>query len=69
MGDAYLLNGLRAWKAARQREHRTLMGRYTSLERQMHPSQAAQGKLIDLNRKIIEMIDQAIADAEDSTHG
>lgn len=66
-GDGYLLNGLRAWKTERQKEHRMLMARYARLERQAHPCTRAQGKMIDLNRKIIELIDAEIAAAAPSS--
>lgn len=66
MADGYLLNGLYTWKRERQVEHRILMARYARLEKQAHPSTIAQGKFIELNRKIIELIDKAIVDAETS---
>lgn len=70
MSDGYLLNSLFAWKQERQREHRMLMSRYASLERQNHPCLRSQGKAIELNRKIIELIDAAIAEAmADPAHG
>ena len=65
MADGYLLNGLHAWKRERQKKHRLFMSRYASLERQDHPCLRAQGKMIELNRKIIELIDVAIAEATD----
>lgn len=43
-----------------------MMSRYESLARQMHPSTIGQGRLIELNKKIIGLVDEAIA-AEEAT--
>lgn len=60
-GTAYHLNGLREWKRERQKGHRMLMARYASLERQSHPCLRAQGALMALNARFLEMIDAEIA--------
>ncbi len=64
MSDGYLINGLTARRDRLLKEHRLLMSRYATLERTHHPSKLAQGKLIDLNRAIIDLVDQALLEAK-----
>lgn len=64
MADGYYMNSLRAWKGQLQRDHRRMMARYASLESQLHPSRIGQGKLIKLNARMIELVDEALAAEE-----
>lgn len=61
--DGYYLNSLRAWIDRLRDEHRKLMARHARLERQGHPSTYGQGKLIDLNARMIELVDSALTEA------
>lgn len=60
MRDAWLYEGLRRWREARQLEHRKLMARYARLEKQAHPQTASQGRLIEINEKIIALLNDAM---------
>jgi len=60
MADGYYLNSLRAWKSERQKEHRMLMARYARLEGTHSPVLRSQGKLIDFNKRFLEMLSAEI---------
>ena len=58
-GAGYYRNSLLALKSEVEKDLRRAMSRYASLERQGHPCLNAQGKLIGLQRRMIEMIKNA----------
>lgn len=58
--DWWFYEGLRHWREQRQLEHRKLMTRYARLQRQNHPQTASQGRLIDVNARIIALIGDAM---------
>lgn len=63
MTGAYFLNSLAAMRSELLRRHRQLMARYARLERSGHPCKDEQGKLIDLNKQLIEFVKAAEGDA------
>jgi hypothetical protein len=56
----YLINGLKAWKAELQRDLRIGMARYARLEGQQHPCLWDQGRMIELHKEVIAMIDREL---------
>ncbi len=65
MSPAYYINGLTSMRSRLQKEHRLLMARYGRMERMGHPDMRDQGRLIDLNRKFLELVTEALATIED----
>lgn len=58
--DGYYLNSLEAWRSDLLKKHRSLMARYGRLERAGgQPTLRAQGRLIDLNKRLIEIVTEA----------
>lgn len=62
--DGYYLNSLRLWKTAVQKDLRMMMARYARLEGIGSPILRSQGKLIDFNKRILEMLTTEIEAAE-----
>lgn len=67
--DGYYLNSLREWRKRLLADHRKIMARYASLERQMHPSKHGQGKLMELNAAMIALVDAALAEGDAADAG
>lgn len=55
----YFLNSLDAMKADLWTERRKLSQRYETLEKQKHPCADAQWELMELNFKMMRLVDEA----------
>jgi hypothetical protein len=55
----YYLNSLKSWRDRLAHERRLLSRRYISMHRMKHPDTNDQGILMDINRQMIEVVEEA----------
>jgi hypothetical protein len=56
----YYTNSLNAWRSDLLEQLRKLMARYARMERMHHPDKADQGRLIELTKRMIAMVENAV---------
>lgn len=54
--SAYYINGITAWKHRLEKELRLSMARYARLEGQCHPHLQDQGRFIDLQMRVLKIL-------------
>ena len=64
MNRGYYTNGLKTWMSDLEKRRDMLVARYRRMEKMNHPSADDQLLLLDLNKRMIDMVGEALTDAE-----